>query len=97
MQNGQKFKINTRDITGIMILITKLQRKIEVLADCGINEKVEKSYWDNLVQSLTSDIAKGNLVDGLVRAIETCGESLSSSFPLKENDSNEISNDLIQQ
>jgi len=85
----------TRDRTGIMIFVSLLERKVEVLADCGINNKVEKNYWDELVSSLLLKIASGKLVDGMVSSIESCGKSLEESFPIKSDDTNEIANDLI--
>lgn len=85
----------TRDRTGIMIFISLLERKVEVLADCGINEKVEKNYWNDLVSSLSSDISKGNMIEGVVKSINTCGDKLVESFPAKHDDTNEISDELI--
>jgi putative membrane protein len=85
----------TRDRTGIMIFISLLERKVEVLADCGINEKVEKNYWNDLVRSLSSEISKGNMINGIVKSINTCGEKLVESFPAKHDDTNEISDELI--
>jgi putative membrane protein len=85
----------TRDRTGIMIFISLLERKVEVLADCGINEKVEKDYWNNLVQTLSIEISKGNMIDGVVHSIATCGNKLVESFPVKADDTNEVSDELI--
>jgi putative membrane protein len=85
----------TRDRTGIMIFISLLERKVEVLADCGINEKVESNYWNDLVQALSSQISKGNMIDGVVSSIKTCGEKLTTSFPAKDDDTNEITDELI--
>lgn len=85
----------TRERTGIMIFISLLERRVEVLADCGINEKVSKDYWNELVASLSSQIGKGNMIGGVVASIKVCGEALSESFPIKDNDKNEISDELI--
>lgn len=85
----------TKDRTGIMIYISLLEKRVEVLADCGINQQVSENYWQDLVSSLILDIKRGNLVKGLAQAIETCGRSLASSFPIQEDDENEISNELI--
>ena len=85
----------TKDRTGIMIFISLLERKVEVLADCGINEKVEKNYWNDLVKTLSSKIKEGRKVDGIVGAVMDCGRSLKEFFPIKEDDTNEISNELI--
>jgi putative membrane protein len=85
----------TRDRTGIMIFVSLLERKVEVLADCGINSKVSKEYWDELVNKLVSEIATGNKVDGMITAIQHCGENLSKDFPIKHDDTNEVSDQLI--
>ncbi|OUR99524.1 hypothetical protein A9Q84_00460 [Halobacteriovorax marinus] len=85
----------TKDRTGIMIYISLLERKVEVLADCGINEKVEKDYWNKLVSGLISKIKDGKIVEGLNAAISECGHSLQDSFPIQEDDENEISDELI--
>jgi putative membrane protein len=85
----------TKDRTGIMIYISLLEKKVEVLADCGINEKVDKDYWDKLVATLLIQISEKKLVKGLGNAITECGKSLEESFPIQSDDTNEISDDLI--
>jgi putative membrane protein len=85
----------TRDRTGIMIFISLLEKKVQVLADCGINEKVEKNYWNDLVQTLSVEIGKGNMINGVVNSISTCGKKLEESFPVKHDDTNEITDELI--
>lgn len=85
----------TRDRTGIMIFVSLLEHKVEVLADCGINEKVEKEYWNELVANLGSQIGTGKKIEGMISAIESCGNSLTKSFPIKSDDTNEISDHLI--
>lgn len=85
----------TKDRTGIMIFISLLEKRVEVLADCGINEKVSKDYWDTLVQNLLARIAAKELIPGLIHAIDECGRSLSESFPIQADDVDEVSNQLI--
>ncbi len=85
----------TKGRTGIMIFISLLERKVEVLADCGINEKVEKNYWNDLVQTLIGHLKEGKAVEGIIAAIESCGKSLKESFPREDDDKNEIPDVLI--
>jgi len=85
----------TKDRTGIMIFISLLERKVEVLADCGINEKVEPEYWNNLVSALLKKTKEGKIVEGLNCSITECAKSLEIFFPIQDDDENEISNELI--
>lgn len=85
----------TKDRTGIMIFISLLERKVQVLADCGINEKVAADYWNNIVENILSSIKTGKLIEGMAQAIDSCGQSLIENFPIQDDDKNEISDELI--
>ena len=85
----------TRDRTGVMIFVSLLERRVEVLADCGINAKVGKNYWNEIVDALVSNIAQNKIIEGMVSAIGSCGQKLTAAFPIKSDDSNEILDELI--
>ncbi|MBT3235819.1 MAG: hypothetical protein HN353_07700 [Bdellovibrionales bacterium] len=85
----------TRDRTGIMIFISLLERRVLVLADAGINQQVAANYWDQLVATLVGRIKEGREIEGIIEAIEECGKALSNSFPRKDDDTNEISDQLV--
>jgi putative membrane protein len=87
----------TVDRTGILILVSTLEHKIEVLADCGINSKVDENYWNDIVKKLIIDIKNKQFIPGICKAIEDCGKKLEENFPRKENDTNEIKDELIIQ
>ena len=82
---------STRDHTGILIFISLLERRVEVLADRGISDKIPQAEWDGLVGELSASIREGKLADGLCQAVETCGKKLALHFPIKDDDTNELS------
>jgi putative membrane protein len=84
----------TKDGTGILIFISFLERKVELIADYGIAAKINQKEWDNIVATITSGIKAGNLVDSLVEAVEKCGELLAMHFPISKDDINELSDNL---
>jgi putative membrane protein len=86
---------NTKDRTGILIMVSLLEHRVEILADLGINEKVEKDTWKKLLVPFISQIKKGKLADGMVDIITTCGVLLSQHFPREDDDENELSNKII--
>ena len=85
----------TRAHTGILILASLLEHRVEVLADKGINEKVAAGTWDEVVQTLTAGLKSGNACDAYCKAIERCGEILAQHFPRQPDDQDELANKLV--
>jgi len=85
----------TREHTGILILISLLEHRVEVLADKGINEKVSGGTWDEIVQIVTTGLKDGNACGGFCKAIERCGEILAQHFPRPRDDRDELANKLV--
>ena len=86
---------NTRDKTGILIYILLSKRKFYILADSGINEKVEQTTWDNIRDEMQEDFKEGHYLEGILTTIEKVGNILSQFFPIKEDDTNELSNKVV--
>ena len=88
----------TREGTGILIMISLLERRAQVLADKAINDLVHPGTWDTLVQELVQGIKDGQPTEALCRAIAQCGDLLAIHFPVREGDNpDELSDDLIQE
>jgi putative membrane protein len=85
----------TREHTGILILVSLLEHRVEVLADRGINAKVEKGTWDEIVHILTAGLKSGRACDAFCKAIERCGEILAAHFPRAADDKDELPNRLV--
>jgi putative membrane protein len=85
----------TRDHTGILILVSLLEHRVEVLADRGINAKVEAGTWQEIVHVLTEGLKSKQACDAYCRAIERCGEILAAHFPRQPDDKDELPNRLV--
>jgi len=85
----------TRDHTGILILVSLLEHRVEVLADRGINAKVETGTWQEIVKILTDGLKTNQACDAYCKAIERCGEILASHFPRQPDDKDELPNRLV--
>jgi len=85
----------TRDHTGILILVSLFERRVHVLADRGINAKVDKHTWDEIVRAVTAGIRRGEACDALCAAIARCGELLAKDFPRKADDTDELPNLIL--
>ena len=85
----------TRAHTGILILASLFERRVVVLADGGINEKVHPGAWDEVVQILTSGLKSKNDCDAFCAAIGRCGDILAAHFPRKPGDRDELEDKLV--
>lgn len=82
---------NTRDRTGILIFVSLLEHRIEVIGDTGINERVGPDDWIGVVERIRTGIKNDNLTEGLVDAIGMCGDLLEESgVEIRPDDTNEL-------
>lgn len=85
----------TRDETGVLILISVFEHKVWVLADKGINARVEDGQWDDIVGKLIRGIKQKRRVDSICVAVEEIGAILKAHFPIKPDDTDELKNLII--
>ena len=86
---------HTRDLTGILIYVSVFERQVQVLADKGINDKVDPATWDEVVALVTKGIRSGNPGEALCAGVTRCGELVTKQFPVKADDTDELPNLII--
>lgn len=91
----EKGLYRTREQTGVLIFISLLERKVWILGDRGINEKIATGYWEALAAELAAGIRSGRAADALCRVVAQCGSELSRHFPQRPDDRNELSDEII--
>ncbi|MFI5314829.1 MAG: TPM domain-containing protein [Myxococcota bacterium] len=82
--------VETRDRTGILIYVSLLERRVQVMADRGIHARVADGTWDGVVERVLAGIRAGRAEQGLIDGIRLCGEILGASFPPRPGDRNEL-------
>jgi putative membrane protein len=87
----------TRDATGVLVLISVFERKVWVLADSGINEKVPDGQWDDIVKMITEGIKQNRQTEAICEAVEKIGDLLKTNFPIKPDDTDELKNLIIEE
>lgn len=85
----------TKDRTGILVMASLLEHRVEILADTGINAKVSKDTWQGIVADMIGKIKSGDLTEGFCTAVRECGEFLAKDFPGTHDNPNEISDKII--
>ncbi len=85
----------TKDRTGILVMASLLEHRVEILADTGINAKVSRDAWQGIVTDMIGRIKSDNLTEGFCIAVRECGEVLAKDFPGTHDNPDEISNKVI--
>ncbi len=86
----------TKDRTGVLLFVSVAERYVEVLADSGINDRVEPGVWDGLVAAFVDNVKQGRIAEGFLEAVGTCGALLAQHFPRTPGDKDELPNHLIE-
>jgi uncharacterized membrane protein len=85
----------TRDNTGILLYFLLERREFHLLADSAINEKVSDDLWDSVKGRMETFFKNGEFCKGIISAVDEVGDILAKHFPIKPDDTNEISNKVI--
>jgi len=88
----------TRDGTGVLILLSMLEKHIYVLPDRSLVERVAAERWKQVVQTAVERLHQGDMVGGLSHAIHACGSVLAEACPGRPGDNpNELPDTVIQE
>jgi uncharacterized membrane protein len=85
----------TRDKTGILIFFLLEAREFQILADSGINEKVPENTWDGIKDEMQLHFLEGRFSEGIIHGVTQVGKILSEYFPVKSDDTDELSNKVV--
>jgi len=85
----------TKNRTGILIFLSLFERKVLVVGDAGINAKVAKDDWHDIVDRVVKGIRAGRPADGLIEAIQQCGQLLQQhGVSIRPDDQDELPDSL---
>lgn len=83
----------TAERNGVLIYVSVTDRKLAIIGDRGIHERVGESYWRELVATVREQMGQQQPCDGLILALADVGRELGRHFPRRPDDTNELSDD----
>ena len=86
----------TREENGILIYLSCLERRVVVLGDRGIHEKMGDHHWNQVRDGIIQGIRNGRAREGICEAVELCGKALAEHFPHRPDDVNELSDGVVE-
>jgi putative membrane protein len=85
----------TKANTGVLFFLSLLERKVWVLADKGIYEKIDQETLNSFALTVSQGVKDNRACDALCSALDAAGKVLSQHFPLEPGDTNELPNAVI--
>jgi len=79
---------------GVLLYISVTNRKLAVIGDKGIHERVGEAYWQGLVAAVRERMRQQQPRDGLIHAIAEVARELARHFPRHPGDTNELPNQV---
>jgi len=81
--------------TGVLFFLSLLERKVWVLADKGIYEKIEQETLNQFAGQVSSGVRDRQAAKALIQAIQGVGNLLAEHFPVSPGDRDELPDEVM--
>ncbi len=79
---------DTEHNNGVLIYLLLAERRIEIVADRGLNQHVSAEHWAQIARDMSAAFQSAHFEQGLNQAVDAVGELLHRHFPLAPGASN---------
>jgi len=91
----EKGLYRTKKNTGVLFFLSLLERKIWILADKGIYEKMDQETLNRFANEVSRGIRENRVCETLIQAIQEIGALLSKHFPITPDDTDELPDNIM--
>jgi uncharacterized membrane protein len=81
---------DTEDNCGVLIYVNLADHKVDIVADRGINRKIEPATWQAICNTMTAGFAQGRFHDAVLDAVGQVNALLRQHFPSNGSRANEL-------
>lgn len=85
----------TKAQNGILLYISVFERRVWILGDSGINEKISQEKWQKIIDTVTRGIKENRQGEVICEAVNDIGAMLKDFFPYTKDDTDELHNLII--
>jgi len=80
---------DTEHNNGVLIYVLLADRKVEIVADRGVNARLGQNTWDTICQEMGAAFRQGRFEEGSIAGIKSVQQHLSQLYPpsgIKQNE-----------
>jgi uncharacterized membrane protein len=81
---------DTAHNNGVLIYLLLADRKVEIVADRGIDAKIGAAGWQKICAAMEGDFKSGNFSGGVIKGIAAVSQQLAAYFPKQGAGPNEL-------
>lgn len=81
---------DTEDNCGVLIYINLAEHKVDIVADRGIDRKIDSATWQAVCRTMTDGFRQGRFHDATLAAVAQVNELLRQHFPANGSRANEL-------
>jgi uncharacterized membrane protein len=81
---------DTAHNNGVLIYLLLADRKVEIVADRGIDAKVGAAGWQKICAAMETDFKSGNFSGGVIKGVAAVSQQLARYFPKHGAGPNEL-------
>lgn len=85
----------TRDASGVLFFLSLFERKVWVIADQGIYQKITQAELQTYTRQIIDGIKSGKKTAAICAEISRFGQVLALHFPLRPGDTNELTDEVM--
>jgi uncharacterized membrane protein len=74
---------DTEDNAGVLIYLLLADRRVEIVADRGIHERVGDTAWETISGAMQQEFAAGRYEQGVLTGLSSASDLLAQHFPPK--------------
>ncbi|MBX9755409.1 MAG: TPM domain-containing protein [Pseudomonadaceae bacterium] len=81
---------DTEDNSGVLIYLLFADRAVEIVADRGINAKLDVQAWSKVCRQMEDAFSQGNFEAGVLSGVQAVTQHLLLHFPSERCNANEL-------
>ena len=89
---GQLGVWDTEHNCGVLIYLQLLDRRVEIVADRGINRRVGDAFWSAVCRRMEGAFRGGQYEAGILQALDEISAALAEHFPATADNPDELPN-----